>query len=235
LDFPPGASTPDDAPAAARILGNPAAEKMEMSVIKQWFADKGDATLRLDFPLTRESIVLDVGGYEGNWAAEIYERYCCTVHIFEPVPRFAENIQKRFAPGARVFVHPYGLSDRSQQATIYLNNDGTSVHKNKGSACTIELRSAHEIFGELGLSIIGVDLLKINIEGCEYELLPHVINSPLIHNVRDIQVQFHDFVPEAAARMAAIQEQLSRTHELMWQYRFVWENWRLKHPKGITL
>jgi FkbM family methyltransferase len=210
------------------LLGDPAAEKMEMPVIKQWFADKGDATLRLDYPLTRESIVLDVGGYEGNWAAQIYERYGCTIHIFEPVPAFAESIQKRFPAGATVYVHPYGLSDQELKTTIYLNNDGTSVHKQKGTACPIELRSAHEVFGELGLSIIGVDLMKINIEGCEYELLPHLMNSPVIHSIRDLQVQFHDFVPNASARMTAIQQQLSRTHELMWQYRFVWENWRLK-------
>jgi FkbM family methyltransferase len=216
-------------------LGDPAAEKMEMPVIQRWFADKGDATLRLDYPLTRESIVLDVGGYEGNWAVQIHERYGCTVHIFEPVPQYAENIRKRFPAGAKVYVHPFGLSNESTTATIFLNNDCTSVHKQKGTPCKIELRSAQEVFGEMGLSIIGVDLLKINIEGCEYELLPHLVNSPLIHSIRNIQVQFHDFIPSASARMIAIQQCLARTHDLTWQYRFVWENWRLRQRQGAAL
>jgi FkbM family methyltransferase len=172
-------------------------------------------------------VVLDVGGYEGNWAWQIYERYGCRVHVFEPVPRFAEMIEKRFAGKEKVRVHRWGLSDANGRATISVENDASSVHKSKGEPCTIELKSARDVFGMLGLEG-GVDLIKINIEGCEYELLEHLMETGLIVKLRDIQVQFHDFVEGAAARMARIQERLAETHELSWQYRFVWENWHRK-------
>ncbi len=219
-------------PAAAAkpvILGDPAAEKMEMPVIKQWFADRGDQTLRVDYPLTRESVVLDVGGYEGNWAAQIDECYGCTIHIFEPVAAFAEKIEERFRGRANVRIHRCGLSDQTGQATISINNDSTSVHKAQGTPCVIQLRSAREIFAELELGERGVgrevDLMKINIEGCEYELLPHLIETGLVKRIRNLQVQFHDFVPDAATRMRNIQQDLAKSHNLSWQYRFVWENW----------
>src|SRR4051812_28801327 len=112
-----------------RIYGDPAAVKMEMPVIKRWFAEKCDATLRLDYPLNENSIVFDVGGYEGNWAAQIHERYGCMVHIFEPVPSFAENIEARFRGNPKVKVHRIGLSDRSGKSVISLDQDSTSVHK----------------------------------------------------------------------------------------------------------
>ena len=39
-----------------------------------------------------------------------------------------------------------------------------------------------------------IDLLKINIEGGEYEVLENLIENDLIKNIDNIQIQFHDFV-----------------------------------------
>ena len=73
-----------------------------------------------------------------------------------------------------------------------------------------------------------IDLMKMNIEGGEYDLLDHLIETGFIRNIENIQVQFHDFVPEAKQRMMKIQKELSKTHRLTYQYIFVWENWRRK-------
>lgn len=42
--------------------------------VRRWFRDKGDSTLRLDYPLNADSIVLDVGGYKGDFSALIHEK-----------------------------------------------------------------------------------------------------------------------------------------------------------------
>ena len=34
------------------------------------------------FELDKNSIVLDLGGYKGDWANEIYRRYGCNIFIF---------------------------------------------------------------------------------------------------------------------------------------------------------
>ena len=31
--------------------------------VDRWFGDNGDHTLRLDYPLNEDSVVLDLGGY----------------------------------------------------------------------------------------------------------------------------------------------------------------------------
>jgi hypothetical protein len=45
---------------------------------------------------------------------------------------------------------------------------------------------------------------------------------------KDIQVQFHKFMPHAEKRRSKIQKELKRIHYLTYQYDFVWENWQRK-------
>ena len=201
---------------------------MERRVIP-WFRDRGDSKYRQQYDLDAASVVFDLGGYEGQWASDIYSRYCCTVHIFEPVEAYAENIQKRFERNKQIQVHPFGLGSVNTEIRIGMGNDGSSVFKEAEQTARGRLVEAKEFFAEQG--IVEIDLMKVNIEGGEYELLEHLLNTKLVTEIKNIQVQFHDFVPNAEARMKAIQEQLSKTHSLTYQYKFVWENWTLKETK----
>ena len=70
--------------------------------------------------------------------------------------------------------------------------------------------------------------MKINIEGDEFPLLESMLENNLITYVTDIQVQFHQFIPNAVARRELIHKKLSETHKLTYNYEFVWENWQKK-------
>lgn len=208
---------------APRIAREPTAQQR---VFDKWFADQGDRTLRLDYDLDDQSCVVDVGGYEGQWASDIFLRYGSFIHIFEPVPAFAANIARRISGNSRVVLHPCGLGKETHVETISICDNESSVYKTAPQSTEIQIVSADEFFRRKGIT--SVDLMKINIEGGEYDLLEHLIDTGFIAHIRNIQVQFHDFVPRAEARMLAIQTALTKTHELTWQYRFVWENWRLR-------
>ena len=73
-----------------------------------------------------------------------------------------------------------------------------------------------------------LNLMKINIEGGEYELLEHLIETGEILKIHKFQVQFHDFVHNAQLRRAKIIKNLKKTHEQKWNFHFVWEEWTLK-------
>ena len=77
-------------------------------------------------------------------------------------------------------------------------------------------------------NIVEIALLKINIEGGEYDLLDELIASGIIGRIRNIQVQFHDFIEESDDRMAEITNRLSATHKTTFSYRYVWDNWERK-------
>ena len=72
-----------------------------------------------------------------------------------------------------------------------------------------------------------VALMKMNIEGCEYQLLKHIIESDLIKNIKYLQVQFHliDNV-DTDSLYKEISDSLTKTHSLEWRYPFVWESWK---------
>jgi hypothetical protein len=46
--------------------------------------------------------------------------------------------------------------------------------------------------------------------------------------VNQYQIQFHDFIDDAASMRDKIIDALSKTHKRSWCYTFVWENWRNK-------
>ena len=201
-------------------------ESPQRKRVAQWFADHGDETLRLNYELDENSLVFDLGGYKGEWASDVFSMYCCTIHVFEPVLEFADKIEQRFSRNERIFVHRFGLSNESRTLQNSVNRDSSSFHRSGD-----DLRDARVVKAinfMLKNHIEKIDLMKINIEGGEYDLLKHLIDSGFIRNIKNIQVQFHDFVPNAEQRMAMIQKKLEKTHSLTYQYLFVWENWRLK-------
>src|SRR5438309_2140987 len=76
---------------------------------RDWLAARGDQTLRLDYDLSPNSVVLDVGGFEGQWASDIFGMYLCNVHVFEPVREHFESISRRFQRNKSIHIYPFGL------------------------------------------------------------------------------------------------------------------------------
>ena len=192
---------------------------------KRWKKVKGDQTLRFDYDLNDTSIVLDVGGFEGNYADDIHQRFGCKIFVFEPAPHYADICQKRFQNNDQITVLDYGLSDKDETVLLSDDGDGSSAFREKGgSAQSVDLRAIKPVMANL--SIEQVDLMKINIEGGEYPLLQAMIDDGLLEKVRYLQVQFHDFVPHAQETRAAIRQNLEKTHIEQWCFPFVWESWK---------
>jgi FkbM family methyltransferase len=196
--------------------------------VKKWFRDDGDGTLRIDYDLNEDSIVLDVGGYKGDWAAQIYDRCKCRIIIFEPVRLFYEKIHERFRDNPLITVYNFGLGAQDANLEISINGDGSSFYNKADHPHTEECKilDIEKFVMENGIEEIA--LIKINIEGGEYELLDKIIDSGLVKQCENMQIQFHTFIPDALSRRKSIQRKLSNTHRLTFNYTFVWENWRKK-------
>lgn len=189
-----------------------------------WRRDRGER-LRYEFPeLTAQSIVLDVGGFEGAWAEQIAARYGCTVHVFEPHPDYAARLSEKFAGNARVHVHAVALA--SADGVLRLGTLGDASSAFRESAEYVECRAveASRYLKEAGVTQVA--LAKINTEGGEYDLLPHLIRSGAIASIGILQVQFHRLTDQSPRERDAIREALSATHKETWCYPFVWEEWR---------
>lgn len=195
--------------------------------VVQWFKDEGDKTLRLNYDLDTPSMVFDLGGYEGQWSSDIYSMYNCTIFIFEPHIPFAESIKNRFQKNPKIKLFEFGLGGRNEVVELSILDNSSSIFQDGPQKDLIKIISVVDFLKTNNIQ--RVDLIKINIEGAEYELLETILDHGLIKTFKNIQVQFHDFIIEnAAERMQGIQQKLSSTHRLTYHYEFVWENWEMK-------
>jgi len=201
-----------------------------ISEFSRWFKDKGDKTLRLDYPLLdSNSIVFDVGGYVGDFANKIHQKYGCKVYVFEPHPKFFKKCVKRFKNNEKIIPLNFGLAHESGEFQISDSADSSSFFnppKTGKGAISCGVREFFEVVEELEISFI--NLMKVNIEGGEYPLLEHIIDAKSVNLVNEYQIQFHDFIDNAVKRRDGIVEALVTTHERTWCYEFVWENWKSK-------
>jgi len=196
---------------------------MNKADLRKWWDEKGDYTHRLNYTLDENSIVFDVGGYEGWFAKHIYDKFKCTVHVFEPVKIFYDKILNRFKDNHNIIVHCMGLSNSTRNEEIFLNKDATSVYSKQGTPEIISLVSIAE-FMHLH-NIDHVDLLKLNIEGEEFPLLDFIIKNNITNSFTDIQVQFHQFIEDSINKRNEIRASLALTHNLTYDFEFIWENW----------
>jgi FkbM family methyltransferase len=202
-------------------------QKGKNEAAKRWREIRGDDSLRVDHVLDCDSVVFDVGGYEGKWIGKIFSRYDCTIHVFEPVLEFANRIERRFAGVEKVHIHKFGLGHVSQTRPISVMRDSSSFYKEVGA-----LRDAREVCALdfiLGNRIETIDLMSVNIEGGEYDLLDHLIESGLMPKIKSIQIQFHGFIPGAEQRLMEIQKGLEKTHNLDFRFLFIWEGWSIEN------
>lgn len=209
-------------------LGELCACGSRMTALRRWREDRGEQRARLDYALGPESLVWDVGGFEGQWASDVSARFGCRVRVFEPAPDAASGLRWRFAANPRLSVHEFALGGADGVMFLALRGDASGIRATgeapAGREAKIQVRDVVAVMDELGAEPI--NLLKLNIEGGEYDLLDRLVSSGRIADVHELQIQFHDFWPDAVARREKLEAALSRTHARTWCYEFVWENWR---------
>ena len=194
---------------------------MPSSPSDRYFRDGHNALITKRLGLGPESIVLDFGGYLGDWTAEIVERYGCTVHVFEPVPEFAAAIRHRFDSDHRVIVHQFAVGELPGAKAINLAGDATGIGV-IGEPLIVDVVGAGYLVDN---GIVRCDLVSMNIEGGEYEFLPAFAHSGRLAHYERVFVQFHAIDETSPVGREACHALLAASHRCDWDYPFVWESW----------
>lgn len=180
--------------------------------------------LRIDYQLTKDSLCIDVGAFFGEWSRNMASLYECRILAFEPIrehfvqavcncQRFPSIclINSAVCPGGSFT--DIGVSNNSSGAW--------SPSPKRETVSVVRLGSLLKVVGE-------VDVFKSNSEGSEYDLLENAIAWGLHKQLKNIQVQWHQNVPDWQSRYKSICDCLSHTHEQEWDSGPLWENWRLR-------
>lgn len=146
--------------------------------------------------LNENSIVYSFGiGEDISFDEEIISKHKCKVFGFDPTPKSIEWI-KKYNISENFFFKNYGISSITGKVDFYLPKNsnhvsGSSViqdNVNSNEKIEVEMKTLTDIMIELGHNQI--DVLKMDIEGAEYEVLENIINSNI--KIHQILVEFHD-------------------------------------------
>lgn len=193
---------------------------------KSWFKNNMESK-QYTHTLNADSVVFDLGAYTGTYTDNIHKRYKCNIYAFEPVGKFYNVLKSKYANIPKVRTLQYGLGPKDDEMTLYLSGKATSNVSGSGASHPVNCNIVQIDKFMNENSITHIDLMAINIEGGEYELLEHMKENDLFKNVKMFQIQFHDFprIENRHLRRLNIQNELNKTHKLVYNYEFCWEKW----------
>jgi len=149
------------------------------------------------------SVVYSFGiGEDVSFDVAMIERFGLTVHAFDPTPKSLKWLETQPLP--RNFVlHEYGVAAFDGMASFHPPDNANHVshtilerESTKHQAIHVPVKRVGTIMGELGHE--RVDLLKMDIEGAEYQVIEDLCNS----NVRpgQVLVEFHHRFPNVTVK-----------------------------------
>lgn len=192
----------------------------DLTGIEKWRAVDGDNTLALDWPLTEDSHVWEIGGFEGRWVQQIWDKYHCHITVFEPQLWAVEKLSKRFFGIDKIDIRPYGLWIKEGWEPIdRFETDGATVIEQ--AAVPMDNKTGQGFFKNIWDEVYGfefdIDLALMNIEGAEYTLIPFMANSGIINRLEYFWCQFHPNLNDFNQPLSTdIYAMMSKTHDMLW-------------------
>lgn len=190
--------------------------------------------------LGESSVIYSFGtGRDISFDLACIRRHGSVVHAFDPTPKSIEWIQSRKLP-EKFHFHPFGLSATgSGQAEFYLPSNPRGIsgsmikHKEVDAekSVTVMMKTFDDITRELKHTHI--DVLKMDIEGSEYEVIDSIIKSPV--TIDQILVEFHDrnFDQDEPGSREAVRK-LSKSGYLIYGRSLSYEEISLVHNRKIN-
>ncbi len=155
------------------------------------------------------SVVVDLGAHDGDFAEEIIRQFGCCVVSAEPV----HELLNRIHPHPLLKVLPVAVGGRNQAITMNVFASrcasvlGALSPEENSVTQTVEMVTLAEFLHRT--SVQQVDLLKFDIEGAEIEVFDSCADQEL-QSITQVTVEFHDFIyPEQRSAVARIRERMS--------------------------
>jgi len=144
--------------------------------------------------LNRESVIYSVGvGSNIDFDIELINSFGATVHAFDPTPRSIEWVKNQQLPKHFIF-HPFGLSAENGHMDFFPPAKASSTHfspidryGDTNNIVRAPVKDIDTIASELNHK--EVDLLKMDIEGAEYEVIEALPKNRVAIN--QILIEFH--------------------------------------------
>jgi FkbM family methyltransferase len=142
----------------------------------------------------KDSIVYSIGiGEDISFDLGIIEKYGCKVFAYDPTPKVVQWLKGQNLPQAFDF-HTVGLASADGRVEFFapenpdhVSHSAKPSSQHKGEMLFFEVKKLATLMAKNGHSHI--DLLKMDIEGFEYDALRNILEEKL--DVRQVLVEFH--------------------------------------------
>lgn len=202
----------------------------QLKAYKKWIAENPNEEKRYNYNLNEDSVIFDVGGYLGEFSEIINTKFKSQIYLFEPFPDFYKIIFEKFKNQENIKCFDFALS----------NFDGEMKMENKGLETSLigndKLKQSKNVVKVINIinfiksyNIVSIDLMKLNVEGSEYEILEEIIAAGFINKIKNIQVQFHKTSNRDEKDYTRLRRLLKKTHHVTYEYFMIWENWCLNN------
>jgi FkbM family methyltransferase len=148
----------------------------------------------------REPVLFDVGGHLGEYTeAFLMVHPAGHSYVFEPCERHFQILAERLSHCKNVTLLKCGLGDQEKEAPLYKNAEITGLASltkrrldhfgiNMGMSETVKVQTIDEIIRQQ--SIASIDLLKIDVEGHEFDVLKGAANAFRDRRINFVQFEF---------------------------------------------
>ncbi|WP_167599090.1 FkbM family methyltransferase [Chlorobaculum sp. 24CR] len=153
--------------------------------------------------LNPHSVVYSFGvGEDASFDVALIEKYDLIVHAFDPTPKSIEWVKRQGFPD-HFIMHDYGIA--AFNGNISFNPPENPDHvshtildrqSTKTKAISVPVKNLSRIMQELGHSHI--DILKMDIEGAEYDVIKDIYKSGV--RPGQILIEFHHRFPGVGIR-----------------------------------
>ncbi len=215
----------EDSVILRRIYGLELLIKTGLTDVSKWFLLNRE-NLKYDIDLNAGGIVLDIGAFKGQYTEKILARYNDMVFwLYEPIADYFQICQHHFVNTKSVTVHQAAVSADGRNFEMQV--DGLRSRQTVDQLADSVLITSVDI-QDIFDSAQEFELLKMNIEGMEFECLEKLINTNSLIKARYLLIQFHKFESDSSQRLKKIRESLKEDYENVWSYDWMWELWKRK-------
>lgn len=145
--------------------------------------------------LSYSSTIISIGGGEDiSFELDLYNLTKSKIHIFDPTPRSKKYILEKINSLGGIKFHEYGIADTNRKAKFYFPKDpkhvSCSIVNIQKTDSFIEVDFKTLDFIKKDLNIDKIDLLKLDIEGAEYQVIDYLLKYN--HKVKVLCVEFDE-------------------------------------------
>ena len=170
--------------------------KKTSRVPKKWYGSRGGGFYVAHRFLNQDAVVYCFGvGEDISFDKTVIEQHGCRVFAFDPTPKSIEWCRSQELP-EQFHLQEYGLAKETGTMQFHLPKNkehvSGSLHQNNSvsdvDVIDVQMKSFKDIVAELGHKKI--DLLKMDIEGAEYDTIDGILEAKV--EIKQIAIEFHE-------------------------------------------